>query len=72
MKGRVRIEDEGTSYERAFDIENENDARTTLKEIITDVDERFIKTSRREPSATRRKPVIKPAEATSAEAGGEL
>lgn len=72
MKGRFRIEDEGTTYEREFDIENEDHARATLKEITSDIDERFIKTPRREPSAARKKSAVKPAESAVTERGGEL
>lgn len=72
MNGRVRIENEGTTYEREFDIENEDRAQATLKEILADLDERFVKTSRREPSTARRRTTVKPVEPTGAELGGEL
>jgi len=72
MKGRVRIETEGTIYEREFAIENEDHAQATLKEILGDVDERFLKGSRREPNANRRKTAVKPAEPSGSERGGEL
>jgi hypothetical protein len=72
MNGRVRIENEGTIYEREFDTENEDRAQATLKEILADVDERFLKTSRREPSPARKKSAVKPAEPSGAERGGEL
>lgn len=72
MKGRVKIEIDGTTYEREFAIENEDHAQATLKEILGDVDERFLKTSRREPGATRKKAAVKPAEPSGSERGGEL
>jgi hypothetical protein len=72
MNGRVRIENEGTIYEREFDTDNEDRAQVTLKEILADVDERFLKTSRREPGASRRKTAVKPAEPSGSERGGEL
>lgn len=71
MKGKISIEYEGGRYEREFAIDDDEQARAILKEIVSEVGERFLKGSRPEPGAIRRKPAERVLNAATTNAGGE-
>jgi hypothetical protein len=72
MKGKIKVEYEGGRYEREFNVEDEDHARALLKEIVTDLDERFLKGSRREPGAVRKNVTTRPSGQPTTNPGGEL
>lgn len=70
MKGKVSIEHEGVIYERQFAVDDGDEAKAILKDIVGDINDRFLKTPRTDTTESRRRATVKPLGTNSSNAGG--